>query len=141
MRKSEWHCLEDVAKNYNLGQEADLYRRLLADIRSGKFDEFGLRFLNPDPRDRRRLRVTRAMVENMVEIFGVDINETNPGVSPIVVQFLRHCWMPNTLYRRFYGGPVQPAACKQLEEEANIEEGAQRLDMSAPRSGSYDVKD
>jgi hypothetical protein len=102
MRQSGWRSLDDIAKNYNLGREADLYRTLLADIRSGKFDEFGLWFLNPDPRAPRRLGVTRAMVENMVEIFGSDINDKNPGASPIVVQFLRHCWMPNALYRQFF---------------------------------------
>src|SRR6266542_3341764 len=50
MRKSGWRCLEDIATNYGLGEEADIYRLLLAAMRAGKFDEFGVLFLNADPR-------------------------------------------------------------------------------------------
>jgi hypothetical protein len=67
---------------YALGTAAEIYQKLLAAIRAGKFDEFGVWFLNPDPRDRRRLRVTKAMVENMLEIFGSDINEKKSECVP-----------------------------------------------------------
>jgi hypothetical protein len=111
MRKSGWHCLEDIATNYGLGREVDLYRRLLAAMRSGKFDEFGLLFLNPDPRGRRDQRVPRAMVEGRIELFGAGIDEKNPRASPIVVQFLRHCWMPDDLYRIF-GNDLEGRECR-----------------------------
>jgi hypothetical protein len=102
MRRSGWHCCEDIAKNYDLGQEDDIYRKLLAGLRSEKFDEFGVLFLNSDPRGQIKQRVTKAMVENMVEIFGLDTDEKNPRSSSMVVGFLRHCWMPDALYRRFF---------------------------------------
>ena len=101
MRKSGWRCLEDIATNYGLGEEADIYRLLLAAMRAGKFDEFGVLFLNADPRARRDQRVTRAVMENMIELFRADIDEKSPRSSQIVLHFLRHCWMPDALYRQF----------------------------------------
>jgi len=119
MRQSRWHCCEDIAKNYDLGKETDLYRRLLADARSGKFDEYGLLFLNPDPRGRRDQRVTHAMAESMVEIFGLDIKEKNPSSSPIVVGLLRHCWMPDALYEQHYG-PKAGGVASALSPPENL---------------------
>jgi hypothetical protein len=108
MRKSGWHCFGDIAENYGLGQEADLYRKLLAGLRSEKFDEYGILFLNSDPRGRRDQRVTKAMVENMVELFRADIDDKSPRSSQVAVHFLRHCWMPDILYRRFLRQSAKP---------------------------------
>jgi hypothetical protein len=105
MRQLGWHSFEDIAQSYGLGPEARVYRRLLEVMRSGGFNPSGRPaavFLSPDPREGRRVRrVKRPLAEGRIAFFGADIDGNSPRSTQIVVHFLRHCWMPDALYRQF----------------------------------------
>ncbi len=123
-RSGKWHCLEDIATKYGLGAEVEIYRWFLAAMRAGKFDELGVLFLNADPRGRRDQRVTRAMVEDKIELFGAEIDARKRGLSQVVIHFLRHCWVPDALYRRFRDDLNRPNETQRAPNHCPLTTGA-----------------
>jgi hypothetical protein len=104
-RRRNWRCLRDIAKKYDLGQEARIWQRLLQAILAGRFERDGrsqVLFLTSSfLASRLSQRLTRPLIEHMIELFGTDIDEKSTERSPIVLNCLRHCWIPDALYRQF----------------------------------------